>query len=233
MATAPEGTEERVLDLDIERSMLARGHTIVAGVDEVGRGAWAGPMFVGVVAVDASTGEVPPGTRDSKALSAATRRELRPLLASWCASWAIGRVSAREIDELGLTEALRVATRRGLAALPLRPSCVIVDGPYDFISPPEDRNRRRRRRKGAVEVHPLVGADDTCPSVAAASVLAKVARDELMMRLARRLPGYGFDQHKGYGTVSHAAAIEAHGLSREHRRSWVFADRLAPYGVEA
>jgi len=65
MATTPEGTEERVLDLDIERSMLARGHTIVAGVDEVGRGAWAGPMFVGVVAVDASTGEVPPGTRDS------------------------------------------------------------------------------------------------------------------------------------------------------------------------
>lgn len=205
--------------------MLHEGHDLVAGMDEVGRGAWAGPLFVGVVVIDRTTGEVPAGTRDSKQLTPVDRRELRSRLTSWCAAWAIGRASAKEIDALGLTAAQRVASRRALRALPVQPSCVILDGPVDFI-----RCGARTRRIGGhdVDVRPVVRADDLHPSVAAASVLAKVARDELMTRLARRLPAYGFDQHKGYGTPAHAAAILEHGLSPEHRSTWVFADRLEP-----
>lgn len=224
-ATPRPRSRARDASLRLERSILREGHALVGGLDEVGRGAWAGPMFVGVVLVDAATKRVPAGTRDSKMLTGATRRELSPVLATWCVAWAIGEVSAAEIDELGLTASLGIAARRALDALPARPTCLIVDGKSDFVTV---RDGAAVPAHGAgMEVRPVVRADAKCGSVAAASVLAKVARDEVMVGLAGRHPAYGFDQHKGYGTTEHAAAIARHGLTGLHRRSWTFADRLS------
>jgi len=201
---------------------------LVGGLDEVGRGAWAGPMFVGVVLVDASTKPVPAGTRDSKMLTANARRNLSPQLATWCVAWAIGEVSAAEIDEHGLSRSLGIAARRALDALPSAPTCLIVDGKSDFVTPRFEGSALPACRAG-MEVRPVVRADAKCGSVAAASVLAKVARDDVMVRLAGQHPGFGFDQHKGYGTSEHAAAIAVHGLTGLHRRSWTFAERIKPH----
>jgi len=207
-------------DLRVEASLLADGHRLVGGVDEVGRGAWAGPLVVGVVVLDGTTGPLPEGTNDSKKLTAPARRALRPRLEAWCAGWALGVVSAREIDEEGLAEAMRVAVARALDRLAEPPSALIVDGRVDITG-----GATSSTHHGA-EVHPMVGADHRCGSVAAASVLAKVARDRWMTSLSRRHPAYGFDQHVGYGTAAHRAAIRVHGLTAHHRRSWAFGDRV-------
>jgi ribonuclease HII len=208
-------------DLAVEQSMLAAGHTLVGGIDEVGRGAWAGPLVVGVVLLDASTGPLPEGTRDSKLLTPRARSTLRPTVAGWCAAWALGEVSAAEIDKVGLTKALRIAASRAIAALPHRPSALIVDGPVDFVTPDSLGGRERQPPIG---VQCVVGADGISGSVAAASILAKVARDDRMRTLGSRHPDYGFERHKGYGTSAHAAAIDKFGLCGQHRRSWSFAE---------
>jgi ribonuclease HII len=185
-------------------------------------------MFVGVVLVDASTKRVPAGTRDSKMLTGNARQDLSPLLSTWCVAWAIGEVSAAEIDEHGLTRSLGIAARRALDALPSPPTCLIVDGNSDFVTPKDQVSALPACRPG-MEVRPVVRADVKCGSVAAASVLAKVARDDVMVGLAGQHPAYGFDQHKGYGTLEHAAAIAEHGLTGLHRRSWTFAERIVPH----
>jgi len=228
---AQPATRHRELrvDLAVESALLAGGHQLVGGVDEVGRGAWAGPLLVGVVVVDAATVPPPAGTRDSKALTPRRRRELRPELEAWCVAWALGEVSAREVDLRGITKALALATARAVAALPMPPTALIVDGPVDFVS----GRLGARRSLPHLEVRPIVGADDLCASVAAASVLAKVARDDKMSAMARRFPRYGFDQHKGYGTRGHAHAIAAHGLTAQHRRTWSFAGQEAPHDDES
>jgi ribonuclease HII len=206
------------VDLRTESWLLAAGHALVGGVDEVGRGAWAGPLVVGVVVVDSATGPAPDGTRDSKAMSALRRRALRPELSTWCVAWALGEASAREIDRIGLTSALSLAALRAVIALPVSPTALIVDGPVDFLS-----ERLVACGHTPPVIRPIVGADDRCATVAAASVLAKVARDAEMCTLARRFPRYGFDLHKGYGTRSHALAVATHGLSTQHRRTWSYA----------
>jgi ribonuclease HII len=216
---ATAATTKPHVDLSTETALLCSGHELVGGVDEVGRGAWAGPLLVGVVVVDATTELPPEGTRDSKSLTARRRRALRPELESWCVAWALGEASAREIDHRGLTKALALATARAVAALPVSPTALIVDGPVDFIS----RGRGGGASRPQLQVRPIIGADDLCASVAAASVLAKVARDAKMLMMAGRFPRYGFDQHKGYGTRKHARAIATHGLTTQHRKTWSFA----------
>jgi ribonuclease HII len=188
-------------------------------MDEVGRGAWAGPLLVGVVLVDADVGPAPTGTRDSKLLARSAREELLPSLQAWCRAWSVGQASAREIDELGLTAALGLAANRAMAALPTAPDALIVDGPYDFVS---GRSAEADDR-GAPRITTRVGADAACSSVAAASVIAKVLRDRRMLELSAVHPGYGFDAHVGYGTTAHASAIAERGLCAEHRRTWSFA----------
>jgi ribonuclease HII len=216
-----------VPDLRVEGDLLARGHHLVAGLDEVGRGAWAGPVLVGVVVIDDSTNPVPEGTRDSKMMTPKARAALRPALAEWCVAWSLGSASAAEIDRCGLMGALRLAARRALHSLPRRPGAIVIDGPHDFLFDPVNFDPAsppsRRTLAWRPEVVPLVKADAHCGTVAAASVLAKVARDDLMTLLSRRHPDYGFAQHKGYGTSQHADAIAAHGLTSSHRSSWSFA----------
>ncbi|MHB1613159.1 MAG: ribonuclease HII [Actinomycetes bacterium] len=201
--------------LQVEAALLAAGHCRVAGVDEVGRGALAGPVTVGVVVLDVSAvaAGVPTGLRDSKLLSASSRDQLAPVVAAWAVDWSVGHARADEVDRLGLTCALGIAAGRALAGLSSRPQAIILDGRQDWLTPAVPVPR-------GWSVSPLVRADRRCAAVAAASVLAKTTRDRLMSALAQEYPAYGWADNKGYGTAAHRAALRLRGPCAEHRRSW-------------
>jgi ribonuclease HII len=203
-------------DLKEERRLRREGHQWVAGLDEVGRGAWAGPLTVGVAVVRprVQLRSMPVWLRDSKMLSEARREEIFDAVARWCEAWAVGHVTAAECDAWGMTEALRVAGRRALEGLGQQPEALLIDGPVDILRHPEQRF--------AGVVRPIVDADATCASVAAASVLAKVVRDRLMREEAPHFPAYGFERNKGYPSPLHQAALRGYGPSAIHRRSWAF-----------
>lgn len=210
-------------DLAVERALLGDGRRFVAGCDEVGRGALAGPVSVGVALVDLHhVGEPVVGLADSKLLSPRQRDDVAPKVRHWVVSWGVGHATAREIDEVGLTAALRLAGRRALALLDRRPDLVLLDGRHDWLSPPSQASWIDDSPEIAV-VPPVVtrvGADRDCASVAAASVLAKVERDRIMIDLAATTPHYRWDVNKGYGSPAHVAALSQYGVDDHHRRSW-------------
>jgi ribonuclease HII len=193
-----------------ERRLFRSGALTVAGVDEVGRGAWAGPLSVGVAVVTAErVRALPTGVADSKLLSPIQRERLFPPLSAAVLEYAIGHASPLECDELGMTKAQRLATARAFEQLNCAVDAVIIDGKIDFVG------------RGNSTI--IVGADRLCISVAAASVLAKVTRDRLMVEFASDYAPYGFDRNKGYPSPGHIAALAAHGLTDLHRKSWSFA----------
>ncbi|MGA0862758.1 MAG: ribonuclease HII [Ilumatobacteraceae bacterium] len=196
--------------LDVERELFASGARLVAGVDEVGRGALAGPVTIGIVCIDASCVEVPDGLRDSKLMTPKRRDAMEATVKSWARAWSLGEASADEIDRLGIMGALSLAAARALAALAATPDWIILDGTVPFLMEEAHGPRVMTRAK----------ADRDCASVAAASVVAKVSRDRLMAGLHETNPVYGWDANKGYGAAVHTAAIREHGLSDLHRRSW-------------
>ncbi|MFI7578872.1 ribonuclease HII [Kocuria kalidii] len=201
-------------------------------MDEVGRGALAGPVTVGLVVLRPGTERGVPGLRDSKLLSPARRVELVPRLLAWCAARGVGHASPGEIDALGLTAALRLAGRRAITAAARQgaaPDVVLLDGRHDWLSVPRapapgddpvpgQGPRSAPDWSGAVVTR--VRADLTCASVAAASVLAKVERDRIMEELSTGWPQYGWDSNKGYGAPGHRRALEEHGPTPQHRLSW-------------
>ncbi len=199
-----------------ERRLRAEGYECVAGLDEVGRGAWAGPLTVGVAVVRprVTCRSMPAWLRDSKMLSEARREEIFEAVAAWCQAWAVGHATHAECDEWGMTEALRVAARRAIAGLEQPPEAILVDGPVDLLRHDEDRF--------AGVVRPVVDGDAKCASVAAASVLAKVVRDRLMRRESDHFPVYAFERNKGYPSPVHQTALRGYGPSAIHRRSWAF-----------
>jgi len=196
---------------DVEQELIAAGARVVAGLDEVGRGAWAGPVLVCAAITDGSP--PPEGLTDSKRLTPRRRTAMAEQVRSWVRGYAFGQASPAEIDRLGMTEALRLAAHRALDALPVRPDAVIVDGKHDYVGAP-----------WTVRTH--VKADLTCVSVATASVLAKVHRDALMAELDAEYPGYGFATGAGYPSPVHRAALAEHGPTPHHRLSWSYLDRL-------
>ena len=207
--------------LRTERSLLRERCGLLAAVDEVGRGALAGPASVGIVLVDASVPTAPSGVRDSKLLTPAARQALVPRIRRWALASAVGHAGPDEVDAVGILGALRLAARRALAQLPQVPDLVLLDGSHDWLTDPA--------REGLLAlldddptppVRTLVKADLTCSSVAAASVLAKVERDALMVGLDADHPVYGWAVNKGYAAPEHMLALEAHGPCVEHRRSW-------------
>ncbi|MEE1620686.1 ribonuclease HII [Zafaria sp. J156] len=208
--------------LDVERSLATGGLRYVAGCDEVGRGALAGPVSVGIVVVDPWTSPVLEGVRDSKRLRPAAREELVPAIRAWAAAYGVGHASAAEIDELGLVPALGLAGRRALSAARVRPDVVLLDGNLDWLAGggQGDLFDDGARAGDVPPVALRVKADLQCLSVAAASVLAKVERDGLMDGYDAGEPAFGWARNKGYGTAAHRAAILAGGPSRYHRRSW-------------
>jgi ribonuclease HII len=197
----------------VERELWSAGVDIVVGVDEVGRGAWAGPLSVGVAVVprDRRVYKI----RDSKMLTETEREAMFERVAGWCDSWAVGHASHVECDELGMSEAQRLAARRALDTLGVEPGHVLVDGNWDFVG-------------GAQRI---VGGDRTSLSIAAASILAKVTRDRMMREIADQYPGYNFEANKGYPCPTHKAHLQAMGPSAIHRRSWVFMDHLVWNGL--
>lgn len=205
--------------LEIENQLFASGHATVAGIDEVGRGAIAGPVCVGVVVVTATCGDIPLGLTDSKLLSAKRREELCQPVTDWAHAASLGWASAGEIDEYGIVPALRLAAERALSSLSVAPTAVVLDGSHDWL-------RRATRVKDADtvaftgDVVVLPKADQRCASVSAASVLAKVRRDALMAELSMAHPEYGWEGNKGYGSASHREAIAALGPTEHHRVSW-------------
>jgi ribonuclease HII len=196
--------------LDLERSLFASGTRIVVGMDEVGRGAIAGPVTIGVVAVDASIGEVPTGLADSKLMTPKRRESMVPTVKEWALAWGTGSASAQEIDAYGIMAALSLAGSRALASLGVRPDVVILDGTTSFLV----------EEDGGPRVITQVKADQTCASVAAASVIAKVERDALMVSLHKQFPQYGWNSNKGYGAKVHTDALRTYGVTELHRTSW-------------
>lgn len=205
-------------DFTTERALLNSGATFVAGMDEVGRGAIAGPVMVGVVVVNhdiVMSGEIPHGLADSKLLSEKRREALVDPVRSWCMSWAVGAAEATEIDEVGIMAALQLAGQRALSQLGVQPDVVIVDGPLDWLSNNSVSDVHRVPR-----VVTQVKADQVCASVAAASIVSKVQRDHVMIGLHEQFPAYGWASNKGYGSALHRQAISDHGACDFHRRSW-------------
>ncbi|WP_433338900.1 ribonuclease HII [Spirillospora sp. CA-294931] len=225
-ATAPL---PRIAGYAIEDELQARlkpgGPLRIAGVDEVGRGAWAGPVVVCAAVTDLSEPPDLPGRgkhskrriglTDSKLLTESHRETFAGLLPGWLAGHAIGSASPEEIDEVGMTEALRRAAVRALDALPDRPDMVILDGNHDYIG-----------SRGGWRVRCEIKADQRSVTVAAASVLAKVHRDRLMAALDAEHPGYGFADSAGYPSPVHQKGLEQHGPTPHHRLSWSYLDDL-------
>jgi ribonuclease HII len=203
--------------LEVEASMHLAGARYVIGIDEVGRGAIAGPVAVGLCVVDAAVGVHPEGLRDSKMLSEKKRVALAPLTVEWALHTAVGLASADEVDSIGIVAALGLAARRGLVALHeagarVGESVILLDGSHDWLNP---------ALSSPLPVSTRVKADRDCASVAGASVVAKVHRDSLMISADARLPGYGWPGNKGYGSAEHFAAITELGPTDMHRHTWL------------
>ncbi|GAA1515656.1 ribonuclease HII [Agromyces terreus] len=212
-----------VPDLRVERAHLASGSPVVLACDEVGRGALAGPVAVGMVLIDASVRRMPAGLRDSKLMTEPRREAMAPRAGAWVRRWAVGEASAAEIDELGIMACLGLAGARAYAMLAeaeqvagteheLVGAPLLLDGNHDWLS---------RAIEHRAEVTTRIKADRDCASVAAASVLAKVHRDRGMHRAHAEDPRFAWNENKGYSSRAHFAAIAEHGPTALHRRTWL------------
>ena len=176
----------------------------VCGVDEAGRGPWAGPVSAAAVILDPA--DLPPGIDDSKALTEKRRFEMEPVIKARALAWGVGFASVEEIAELNILHATGLAMCRAIEAMQIAPVAALVDGNYRFKLP--------------CDVQTVIKGDSLSLSIAAASILAKTARDRLMIDLDAQYPGYGFAGHKGYNAPIHSEALRTLGPCPAHRRSW-------------
>jgi ribonuclease HII len=210
--------------LDSESRIFERGNRFVIGIDEVGRGAVAGPVAVGVTLIDKNSpalGAWPEKLQDSKLMTAKSRSEIEQPLIDWVSSYAVGFSSNEEIDNFGISEALRMAAGRALNELfedatsrktiAQDGAVILLDGSQNWLG----------KVSFGLDVQVQVRADTNCVSVAAAAVLAKVTRDSLMEELDKANPGYGLAGHKGYASAAHIAALRTLGPSPIHRVTWL------------
>ena len=188
---------------ELEEAELKLGHGPVAGIDEAGRGPWAGPVVAAAVILDPD--RIPAGIADSKALEADDREAIARRLAE-VAEVGVGIADVARIDRDNILNATLWAMAEAVRDLPRRPQLALIDG-----------NRAPSLR---CATRTIVKGDARCLSIAAASIVAKVTRDRLMVALSRELPGYGFERHKGYGTPEHQAALDRLGVTPHHRRSF-------------
>ena len=205
--------------LRLERRCWEEGDQVVVGIDEVGRGAWAGPVTVAAVV---SAPEHLRGVRDSKALTREDRERAAESIRGWAAGIGIGHASYEECDALGMTIALRTAAQRALAQIAAQgyePDRIVLDGKHDYLG------------FGKSRVTTIVKADVSVLSVAAASCVAKVARDHIMIEESVHYPPYDFDSNVGYPAPTHKVALRGYGPTAIHRRSWVFMENLCWRGV--
>lgn len=189
----------------IEDSFYSQGYEVICGVDEAGRGPLAGPVCAAAVILPKHLDI--PGLTDSKKLTDKKRRELFPLIQEQAVAYGIGLASQEEIDEINILQATFLAMERALAQLQVHPDLALIDG--------------NREREFGVPAQTVVKGDSLSANIAAASVLAKVTRDNLMMEIAQQYPQYGFEIHKGYGTKAHYEALRQYGACPIHRRSFL------------
>lgn len=193
------------MDWILEKQLIPEGVKIVCGLDEAGRGPLAGPVFAGAVILPQNY--IPDGLNDSKKLSEKKRELLFSQITENAVAWAYGIATPEEIDNINILNASMLAMRRAVEALPISPDFLLVDG-----------NIARGFEQDAV---PLIGGDAKSPSIAAASIIAKVLRDRECLKMDEIYPQYGFAKHKGYPTKAHFQALEEHGLSPIHRKSFL------------
>ncbi len=211
-----------MVSLEFEAALWDAGAAVVAGIDEVGRGALAGPVSVGVVAVSRCEAW-PDGLADSKQLTRAAREGLLDALGVFGVGRAVGHASPAEIDDVGIVGALRLAGLRGLASLAdagVAVDAVLLDGTHDWLTAPPADLFAEREPVPTPPVTMVVKGDNRCASIAAASVLAKVERDAMMRAAHADYPAYGWESNKGYGAAVHLAALRELGPSPLHRVSW-------------
>ena len=189
----------------IEDGCFEEGYQIICGVDEAGRGPLAGPVVAAAVILPPHA-EIP-GLNDSKKLSDKRRRELFPVIKEQAVAYGIGIADHQEIDEINILQATYLAMERALAQLATKPDLALIDG--------------NRAKDFGLPVRTVVKGDSLSASIAAASVLAKVTRDDMMLEMAEEYPGYGFEIHKGYGTKAHYAALTELGASPIHRMTFL------------
>lgn len=190
---------------EIEDSLFDQGIGVICGVDEAGRGPLAGPVYAAAVILPRDL-EIP-GLTDSKKLSDKKRRELFPIIKEQAVAFGIGVASEKEIDEINILQATFLAMKRALEKLSVRPDLALIDG--------------NRETDFGVPAKTVVKGDSLSASIAAASILAKVSRDDYMMELVQKYPQYGFDIHKGYGTKAHYQALREFGPSEVHRMTFL------------
>ena len=190
---------------EIENSLYSETVQLICGVDEAGRGPLAGPVCAAAVILPRDL-QIP-GRTDSKKLTAKKRRELFPVIQEQAVAYGIGLASEQEIDEINILQATFLAMRRALDQLSVRPDLALIDG--------------NRETDFGLPVKTVVKGDSLSANIAAASILAKVTRDNIMIQLSEQYPEYGFEIHKGYGTKAHYAALTEHGASPVHRRSFL------------
>ena len=190
---------------EIEDSLYSQDVKVICGVDEAGRGPLAGPVCAAAVILPAHL-ELP-GLTDSKKLTDNKRRELFPLIKEQAIACGIGFASEKEIDEINILQATFLAMQRALDQLRVKPDLALIDG--------------NREKDFGIPVKTVVKGDSLSLNIAAASVLAKVTRDDLMLEMAKEYPEYAFDVHKGYGTKAHYAALKSHGPSPIHRMTFL------------
>jgi ribonuclease HII len=176
---------------------------VTVGIDEVGRGCWAGPLVAGAVILEQPI----TGVKDSKQLSKQSRERLTAAIKASAQAIGLGWVSAAEIDALGLTAAVSLAMQRAVDEININYDEIIIDGNLNFLI-----NNPKARA--------VIKADASIPAVSAASIVAKVARDQYMTEMRTKYPDYGFEQHVGYGTALHLERLKLHGVSDLHRRSF-------------
>ena len=190
---------------EIENELHQEGFQIICGVDEAGRGPLAGPVCAAAVILP--MGLEIPGLTDSKKLTDKKRRELFPIIKEQAIAYGIGLASHEEIDEINILQATYLAMERAMQQLSVKPDIAMIDG--------------NRAKDFGLPVRTVVKGDSLSANIAAASILAKVTRDDLMMELALQYPEYGFDVHKGYGTKAHYEALRNHDASPVHRKSFL------------
>lgn len=190
---------------EIENSQYSNGFKVICGVDEAGRGPLAGPVCAAAVILP--KGLEIPGLTDSKKLTDKKRRELFPIIKEQAVAYGIGLASHEEIDEINILQATYLAMERALAQLGVTPDIALIDG--------------NRAKDFGIPVRTVIKGDSLSANIAAASVLAKVTRDDLMLELAQQYPEYGFEIHKGYGTKAHYEALRQYGASAIHRKTFL------------
>ncbi len=192
--------------LKYEQQLWDQGYKLICGLDEVGRGCFAGPVVVGAVVINSEI-ILPKGIADSKLLKPKTREKLAEEIQKAALFWSVAEISVRDINNVGIGKATQMAFRKAIRLLSAQVDFILMDAFYV-----KHLNRKKQQA--------IIKGDRDCLSIAAASIIAKVHRDELMVKLDKQFPQYGFAKHKGYGTKLHQQAIKTHGLSKIHRKSF-------------